>query len=190
MKSKTSKDFDSLRAFISEITSLSTTEEDRYLVWTAGCTEWLKLSSVSKIIKNGIILPPPIPRDIEEVSIRPTTLSNPSPQPEVLTKIQTPRKHTRHEVRLKVIISNKEKTFLSYSKNVSVGGLLLEDRIPSYMFNEDSEVFISGPQRKEIIAFKCKPIGDQDNPNRVKFDSSSEEHLAKLKAWISVVEGS
>lgn len=94
------------------------------------------------------------------------------------------RKFKRYVVRLKVIISNKQKTFLSYSRNISEGGILLEDRIPKYMFNEKSEVYVSSPNRREIIAFRCLPLGDEENPNRLIFQQSQREHLEKLRLWL------
>ncbi|MBK7961137.1 MAG: PilZ domain-containing protein [Bdellovibrionales bacterium] len=104
--------------------------------------------------------------------------------PEGASNFTQQRKFKRYVVRLKIIISNKQKTFLSYSKNISEGGILLEDRIPKYMFNEKSEVFISSPSRREIIAFRCLPLGDEENPNRLIFQQSQREHLEKLKLWL------
>lgn len=108
----------------------------------------------------------------------------PKPLPESARDFAHQRRFKRYVVRLKVIISNKQKTFLSYSRNISEGGILLEDRIPKYMFNEKSEVFISSPSRREIIAFRCLPLGDEENPNRLIFQQSQREHLDKLKLWL------
>lgn len=96
------------------------------------------------------------------------------------------RKFPRYTIRLKVIISNKEKTFLSYTSNVSIGGVALEDNIPAEYFNEskDSEIFISSPKKNEFLAFRCTPVGDETDPKRFSFGQISEESLNKFQDWI------
>lgn len=94
------------------------------------------------------------------------------------------RKFPRHDVRLKVIISNKEKTFLSYTVNVSIGGVMLEDNIPRDYFNSETEIFISSPKKNEFVAFRCLPVGDDKEPKRFSFGQISQTSLAKFQDWI------
>ncbi|MFN8790667.1 MAG: PilZ domain-containing protein [Bdellovibrionales bacterium] len=96
------------------------------------------------------------------------------------------RKSPRYGIRLKVIISNKEKTFLSYTKNVSIGGVALEDNIPAEYFapDKDTEIFISSPKKNEFLAFRCTPVGDQSDPKNFSFGQISPESLQKFQLWI------
>lgn len=94
------------------------------------------------------------------------------------------RKFPRHDVRLKVIISNKEKTFLSYTVNVSIGGVMLEDQIPRDYFNSETEIFISSPKKNEFVAFRCIPVGDDKEPKRFSFGQISQNSLGKFQDWI------
>ena len=116
---------------------------------------------------------------------------------EVTQKIQVPkgtqnsdktfegRSSPRYDLRIKVILSNKEKTFLSYTQNISVTGVLLEDVIPVDFFqNEESEIFVSSPKKNEFLAFRCKPVGDQSSPRRFTFGQITPEALTKFQDWI------
>lgn len=126
-------------------------------------------------------VPSPIPPSA--VHEAPTIPTSP-PRSQTDSNYPEKRRFKRYTAKLKVIVSNKQKTFLSYSKNVSEGGILLENRIPKHMFNEESEVYISAPNRKEIIVFRCLPIGDDEHPNRLKFQHSQHEYIQKLKLWL------
>ncbi len=98
------------------------------------------------------------------------------------------RKFARYDMRLKVIISNKEKTFLSYTKNVSIGGVMLEDKIPRDYFNAETEIFISSPKKNEFVAFRCVPAGDDKEPTRFSFGQISKASLEKFQDWITKVK--
>lgn len=94
------------------------------------------------------------------------------------------RRFPRHDVRLKVIISNKAKTFLSYTINVSMGGVMLEDSIPRDYFNSETEIFISSPKKNEFVAFRCIPVGDEQEPKRFSFGQISQSSLEKFQEWV------
>lgn len=94
------------------------------------------------------------------------------------------RRHARYDLRMKVIISNKEKTFLSYTVNVSMGGVMLEDKIPREYFNSETEIFISSPKKNEFVAFRCIPVGDDKEPKRFSFGQISQSGLNKFQDWI------
>lgn len=94
------------------------------------------------------------------------------------------RKFTRYDVKLRVIITNKKNTFLTFTKDVSLGGLQLMNDIPEYIFQGESEVFISGPNNRDNIKFKCKAIGDNQHKSRLQFEDSDQVLLEKLQLWI------
>lgn len=102
------------------------------------------------------------------------------------------RKFPRHDIRLKVIISNKSKTFLSYTSNVSVGGVALEDNIPREFFipHSESEIFICSPKKNEFLAFRCQPVGDDQDPKRFSFGEIPEQSMLKFQNWIDRLKNS
>lgn len=94
------------------------------------------------------------------------------------------RKEQRINVRLTAIITNKKKSFITYTKNISRSGLLLESRIPEYILNSECEIYLIGPQIKESIIINCVPVGSEKNPARLQFKEISEKNLAILDHWI------
>lgn len=96
------------------------------------------------------------------------------------------RKHPRFEIKLRVIVTNKKNTFLTFTKDVSLGGLQLINEIPEYIFEGESEVFINGPNNKDSIKFKCKAIGDQQHKTRLQFEHSDAKLVEKLQLWIDL----
>jgi hypothetical protein len=94
------------------------------------------------------------------------------------------RKHPRIKTRLRVIITNNEKTFLTHCLDVSMGGLKVEKAIPKTLFNKECEIYICGADGKESIVFKCTPVGTEGNPNRLKFSEADNRYSEKLSDWL------
>lgn len=127
------------------------------------------------------------------IPISPSMNLNPIPQPMMNDNIvpisQEPsgrerRKFTRYDIKLRVIITNKKNTFLTFTKDVSLGGLQLINDIPEYIFHGESEVFISGPNNRDNIKFKCRAVGDNQHKSRLQFENSDQVLLEKLQVWI------
>lgn len=206
--------FDDFAELVDHYLAQKAVDEAELFFWNFGCENWVLAASIldeDNLESRSFGIPrfPDSPPTIHladddegfkvvEYADSPQAKAPPSPSlkaiPQVPEKEPLPpppeedysqkRKFKRYLVRFKVIISNQQKTFLSYSKNISEGGILLEDRIPKYMFNEKSEVYISSPNKKEIIVFRCLPFGEDENPNRLLFQQSQASHLEKLRLWL------
>jgi len=176
---------------ISLITQFGQRKMDHLHFWTIGLEDWIPLSQVltpALIDKKKYQMPslPAMLPKTEEVIIKPVS------KPVIAPVIEAPkkanldvRKNPRFDVRIKVILSNKEKTFLSYTQNISLTGVLLEDVIPTDFFqNDETEIFISSPKKNEFLAFRCRTVGDQSSPRRFSFGEISEESLVKFQEWI------
>lgn len=104
----------------------------------------------------------------------------------------TPHKHTRRypriNGRLRTIITNKAKAFMTYTKDISLGGIQTENIIPKDIINTEIEVYISDPSGKKSILFRCHPVGDQHNPNRFSFAKADEKNLQRLAQWLEDLE--
>lgn len=203
-KTKKLNSFSTVSELIEFCAQAAGNQKSNLYFWNFGCPGWRLASEIltDDIIKNKSFEMPDFPPDLDEqITVRLDPVADGFKVIEIasegskdtLAKVPVSskpvdyaeqRRFKRYEARLKVIVSNKQKTFLSYSKNISEGGILVEDRIPNYMFNEESEIYISAPNKKEIIVFRCLPIGDEENPNRIKFQHSQDEYIEKLKIWL------
>jgi PilZ domain len=117
---------------------------------------------------------------------------------EDLTKTQVPlatpqedydaKKHSRRYPRIKgklrTIITNKSKAFMTFTKDISLGGIQIENAIPLDILNSEIEVYISDPSGKKSILFRCHPVGDRNQPNRFSFAKADEKNLQKLGQWL------
>lgn len=100
------------------------------------------------------------------------------------------RRYPRINGRLRTIITNKAKAFMTYTKDISLGGIQTENSIPKDLINTEIEVYISDPAGKKSILFRCHPVGDTHNPNRFSFAKADEKNLQKLAQWLEDLEKS
>lgn len=100
------------------------------------------------------------------------------------------RRYPRINGRLRTIITNKAKAFMTYTKDISLGGIQTENSIPKDIINSEIEVYISDPAGKKSILFRCHPVGDLNNPNRFSFAKADEKNLQKLGQWLEDLEKS
>lgn len=98
------------------------------------------------------------------------------------------RRYPRINGRLRTIITNKAKAFMTYTKDISLGGIQTENSIPKDIINTEIEVYISDPAGKKSILFRCHPVGDLHNPNRFSFAKADEKNLQKLAQWLEDLE--
>lgn len=184
------------------ITQFGTRKMDHLHFWTLGLEDWIPLNQVltpQLIEKKKYQMPalPSMSSKTEEVVIipihvpppatpvKPPPQQTPSQPPQAQKTNLDERKQPRFDVRIKVILSNKEKTFLSYTQNISLTGVLLEDVIPTDFFqNDETEIFISSPKKNEFLAFRCRTVGDQSSPRRFSFGEIPKESLTKFQEWI------
>jgi hypothetical protein len=118
------------------------------------------------------------------------TTPAPAPQP-AAPAAEVPevdrRKHVRHRAKLKAIIEMNGRTFRTFTKDVSLGGLLLQDVLPWPVTNEACKVYLASPDGKESIEFRSRIVVDLKNPKRIAFDDASAEFTGKLEAWIAAL---
>lgn len=94
------------------------------------------------------------------------------------------RRYPRIKGRLRTIITNKAKAFMTFTKDISLGGIQVENNIPQDILNSEIEVYVSDPSGKKSILFRCHPVGDMKNPCRFSFAKADEKNLQKLSQWI------
>ncbi|MBL7556856.1 MAG: PilZ domain-containing protein [Bdellovibrionaceae bacterium] len=94
------------------------------------------------------------------------------------------RRYPRINGRLRTIITNKAKAFMTFTKDISLGGIQVENNIPQDILNSEIEVYVSDPTGKKSILFRCHPVGDMKNPCRFSFAKADEKNLQKLSQWL------
>lgn len=94
------------------------------------------------------------------------------------------RRYPRIKGRLRTIITNKSKAFMTFTKDISLGGIQVENMIPQDILNTEIEVYLSDPTGKKSILFRCHPVGDTNNPCRFSFAKADEKNIQKLTQWL------
>jgi hypothetical protein len=135
----------------------------------------------------------PMPAVSEIISVpgAPPTIS-PPPAPAVKTATMVSetqatggdrRAHPRHEFRFRVIIRNETLTFRTFTKDISLGGLSLENPVPEKLLDQKCQVFIGDPDSRENIRFALQSVGRPDR-RYFSFSGVDEAMAGKLGLWI------
>lgn len=183
---------------------------DNWMCWRPGMATWSIIKDCEEVIailksKNSEkLIPPPLPpsalkkmepaiKEDDEFIIIDYTTSDPqstsSQEPEP-TPVKSPnytekRTFPRIKCRWRTVITNKEKAFLTYTRDISMGGVQLENSIPEDLLKSESvDIFITGPSGKESLLFECKPIPGQSLYYRFSFPSKENKNQSKLSEWL------
>lgn len=96
------------------------------------------------------------------------------------------RKHSRHDMKFRVLVISGQKSFRTFSKNVSEGGMALEHSVPKELIGKECRVIIGSADLRENIEFKAQLVGDPHNPRAVAFIEPQLRFSLKLADWIKV----
>ncbi len=108
----------------------------------------------------------------------------PVANPKIPNMIVNKRKHPRVKGRLRTILTNKAKAFITYSKDISLGGISVEHNIPKEILQGEIEVYISDPSGRKSVVFRCNPIGSDSDASRFTFSKTDDKQLTKLTNWL------
>lgn len=95
------------------------------------------------------------------------------------------RRTPRVSLRLKVVVTDGKKSFRAYSVNVSLGGLLLEKRIPWSMSGKSCQVYLSNETSSESISFVARILSNGSDPFRLAFEECDPKYLIILQSWMN-----
>jgi len=147
--------------------SLTPVEEQRnWYAWRAGMADWVCVFQLKEFSLH--VNPPTLP---EMTRVEPSAAVD-------------RRKHPRHQVRTKIVILFNGQAFRSFSKDISMGGLLLLNHIPWKFDQKSCSVFVSNPTGGQALEFTGKVLSDPKDPLRVRFHDPSESFLLTLNEWI------
>jgi len=94
------------------------------------------------------------------------------------------RAHPRFDIRLRVIIKSGKNTFLTYTNDVSLGGLSLVNDVPDYIFNNEAEIYITAPDNKNNLKLICSPVASKMGKSRLMFTKVEEAKQKVLATWL------
>ena len=99
------------------------------------------------------------------------------------------RKHKRVNARFRVLIFFGDKVFRAHSKDISLGGLLLESSIPQTFVGKNCKVRIGSQNQKMNIEFNAELREIKENGTRLVFEPKQGDNGAEiLNHWLSVFD--
>lgn len=94
------------------------------------------------------------------------------------------RQHPRFDIRLRVIIKSGKNTFMTYTSDVSLGGMSLINDVPEYIFSSEAEIYITAPDQKNNLKLICSPVASKLGKSRLMFTKIEEEKKRVLATWL------
>ncbi len=95
------------------------------------------------------------------------------------------RKHQRFKRRFRVMLVSDNRTFRTFSSDVSLGGFRLEKKVPGNIIGRACRVLIGRMDNRENIELHCELLGDTQEPERAKFVGLNQQSLEILQRWIN-----
>lgn len=179
--------------FFQHVNALTGEEQKNWYAWRAGMPDWACVvqlnkynSSVNPTSAPDLNIAQPVAQvaQVEAVAQATAVMAQPNFVQAAAGGAQDRRKHRRHAVRTKVVVLFNGQAFRAFSKDISVGGLLLLNQIPWKFDNANCSVFVSNPKGGQSLEFTGKVLSDPQDPCRVQFQSPSENFLLTLNQWL------
>jgi hypothetical protein len=117
----------------------------------------------------------------------PKELPTPMPVPKKVPRTSASkdnRRYERFDVRLRVVLIAGTRSFRTFSKNISHGGMCFEHVVPKDLLGKDCRVIVGSADLKENLEFDARLAGDPNNPRAIEFKSGRDQFLAKLDCWL------
>ena len=102
----------------------------------------------------------------------------------VSAKANERRTQKRFNVDLRIILISRDRSFRSISKDVSLGGMKLKNRVPPEFSGQKCIAYISNLESKENIEMVCQVIADPNDPCRIQFSEPDSKQLKRLNEWL------
>jgi hypothetical protein len=96
------------------------------------------------------------------------------------------RKHQRIELSLRVLLVNGDRIFRTHTKNISEGGVLLTDHVPSDFSMNECMIILQSPARDENIELPFSFVGQLTERNRIMF-SKDDKTSVNISSWIEKI---
>jgi len=97
------------------------------------------------------------------------------------------RKTNRFNLNFRLMISNGEDSIITFSSDISLGGIRLAHELPTDFVGKECEIYIMNNETRESIQLACRGLGTGTNRIRIAFAEHDLDTLEKLLCWM--VEG-
>jgi hypothetical protein len=94
------------------------------------------------------------------------------------------RLNPRFDIKLRVIIKSGKNTYMTFTRDVSLGGLSLLTDVPDYIYNSEAEIYITAPDQRNNIMFICSPVASKLGKSRLMFTRIEASKQKILAAWL------
>jgi hypothetical protein len=93
------------------------------------------------------------------------------------------RQFKRVHARFRCIIRSSSLTFRTFTKDISLGGVALEDTIPSELLGNECTIFITSSNNKKNLKFKIK-VTPRPGAKFFSFENTNQEFINELNIWL------
>ena len=142
-------------------------DRENWFAWRAGWKDWKPLTEVPELLGTAAA---------------PNTTSQDYESLEAISP-KNRRRHERHELRLRVIIRSAKVTFRTFTKDISLGGVQLENSIPEAIFGNACEIYIASLDHTQNIKFNLGPTARNDL-SFFSFENIEPRFRDMLASWL------
>jgi hypothetical protein len=96
------------------------------------------------------------------------------------------RKHKRITVRLNVLVIKDKEVFKVCSKDISTGGLMLENPVPKEFMDSTVRIIVTSSDLSLNVQFEGIILEASARGSRIMFEGMKDTEQLKLKRWIEV----
>jgi hypothetical protein len=154
----------------------------RHQVETPAAVATVEKASTSSHLNQEALdamMPPPAPQPVP-VAERRRAEEKAEPEKRQFER----RRFPRYQIRFRVIIRTEELTFRTFTKDISLGGLSLENPLPERLLEQKCQIFIGDVDSQESIRFTLQPTERHDR-RYFSFAGVEESMTKKLNQWIN-----
>ena len=94
------------------------------------------------------------------------------------------RKYPRIRCKLRTIITDQSQAFLTYTEDVSLGGVKLQHPLPPEVLKNEIEIYITAPSGRTSIVFRCMAFQDKGGFYRFEFTEDMTNYKSHLASWL------
>ena len=99
------------------------------------------------------------------------------------------RQHSRHDIKLQVVLISDQHAFRTFTRNASLGGLALEKPVPEALLGSNCTIFLSLPGSTHKISFTGTVIQESSQSStsrkRITFADMSGASKEALAQWLT-----
>ncbi len=189
--------FDEARALIS---NLDAAQLENWFAWKDEWPDWRPVNQIEGITEMIYrvmpVMPPPAPKGTEETSLQAEAPISQSSFRQITAEISDAlavatefvvRDKKRFKKRMQVTIISGTKVFRTYTRDISVGGMNIEECLPDWV-NGNFKVRIAKPNSKQQIELMCCLIKGQAVDERYRLailPLQSVDDERNLELWIA-----